>query len=77
METLKLIVRKKEKFVNIEIVDDGIGMDEKTLRNIFVPFFTTKEKGTGLGLAIVHRIVEEHHGDILLKVKKEKEQNLQ
>ena len=69
---IEINCKKEGKFVNVEIVDDGVGMDEKTLKNIFVPFFTTKEKGTGLGLAIVHRIVEEHHGDIFVESEKGK-----
>ncbi len=51
-------------FIHVTIRDTGIGMDDETARNLFNPFFTTKEKGTGLGLAIVKKIIEEHKGDI-------------
>ncbi|MGB9832639.1 MAG: ATP-binding protein [Caldisericum exile] len=55
--------------IRITVQDNGSGMDEDTIKNIFVPFYTTKEHGTGLGLAIVHRIVEEHSGKILVESK--------
>jgi signal transduction histidine kinase len=44
--------------VAVQIVDNGCGMSEETIRSIFDPFFTTKPNGTGLGLSIVHSIVE-------------------
>lgn len=50
--------------VEVEIADNGEGMDEQTRASIFNPFFTTKDQGTGLGLSIVHRIVENHHARI-------------
>ena len=53
-----------KKCVQIEITDNGHGIEKKFLSRIFDPFFTTKHTGTGLGLAIVHRIVEEHKGSI-------------
>ena len=46
------------KEVAVQIVDNGCGMSEETIRSIFDPFFTTKPNGTGLGLSIVHSIVE-------------------
>jgi two-component system, NtrC family, sensor histidine kinase PilS len=46
-----------QKIVRIAVRDTGKGFNEKTLSNIFTPFFTTKEGGSGLGLAIVNRIV--------------------
>ena len=44
--------------------DTGIGMDQETVRNIFNPFFTTKDKGVGLGLALTRKIIEDHRGTI-------------
>jgi signal transduction histidine kinase len=45
-------------FVEISVRDAGPGIAPQVLKNLFVPFFTTKEKGTGLGLAISQRMVE-------------------
>ncbi|NOQ51635.1 MAG: GAF domain-containing protein [Desulfuromonadaceae bacterium] len=53
-----------EAAVRIEVQDTGGGIPAKMMRNIFNPFFTTKEEGTGLGLPISHRIVEHHQGEI-------------
>ncbi|WP_319561011.1 ATP-binding protein [Marispirochaeta sp.] len=50
--------------LRISVSDQGCGMDQKTIQNVFNPFFTLKNKGTGLGLSIVHRIVQEHNGSI-------------
>ncbi len=44
--------------------DTGPGIRPETLKNIFNPFFTTKDKGTGLGLAITHKVITEHKGRI-------------
>lgn len=49
---------------NIEISDNGVGINEKNRTSIFVPNFSTKSSGTGLGLAITKKVIEEHKGDI-------------
>jgi signal transduction histidine kinase len=53
-------------FVRASFTDDGPGIPEEHMRNLFTPFFTTKEvgKGTGLGLSICHGIITEHGGRI-------------
>jgi nitrogen fixation/metabolism regulation signal transduction histidine kinase len=55
--------------LKITVQDSGHGMSEETQRNMFTPYFTTKEKGTGLGLAIVQQIVQEHDGSIAVESK--------
>jgi len=44
--------------------DTGVGMDENTTKNLFNPFFTTKDMGVGLGMALTHKIIEDHRGTI-------------
>jgi nitrogen-specific signal transduction histidine kinase len=51
-------------FVELNVADNGPGISQKVLENLFMPFFTTKEKGTGLGLAISQRIVQGAGGRI-------------
>ena len=51
-------------FLKLTFKDTGIGMDEETSKNLFNPFFTTKDKGVGLGMALTRKIVEDHRGMI-------------
>ena len=53
-------------------MDHGEGMDAETLRRLFEPFYTTKEKGTGLGMAIARKIAELHHGELIVRSQKGK-----
>lgn len=48
----------------IEVQDNGPGIAEENIENIFVPFFTTKRKGTGVGLSLSKKIMQLHGGDI-------------
>jgi len=50
--------------LEIAIRDEGLGIAKDDLKNLFIPFFTTKTAGTGLGLALVKKVVEEHYGKI-------------
>lgn len=51
-------------FLEVRFRDTGVGIPPGDLKNLFIPFFTTKEKGTGLGLPISQRIIENHGGTI-------------
>ncbi len=54
----------KNKTLSIRLSDNGDGISEKNMQQIFTPFYSTKTSGMGLGLAIVQRIVESHGGKI-------------
>ena len=51
----------------IIIEDDGYGFPEQSRETLTEPYVTTREKGTGLGLAIVKKIMEDHHGTLILE----------
>jgi signal transduction histidine kinase len=50
--------------VAVHVEDTGPGVDAATLRRLFEPLITTKERGVGLGLALVKRIAERHGGTV-------------
>jgi two-component system NtrC family sensor kinase len=61
--TLKT-VSLEDKFVEIRISDTGAGIAPQNLKNLFMPFFSTKKDGTGLGLSICYNIIKSHNGSI-------------
>jgi two-component system NtrC family sensor kinase len=63
---LRVITEPVEDHIRLIVEDTGVGMGPETLRQIFNPFFTTKEvgQGTGLGLSVVHGIITAHGGTI-------------
>jgi PAS domain S-box-containing protein len=56
--------RDGDNTVQVEVQDEGGGMDDETLSRLFEPFYTTKKTGTGLGMAISKKIAELHRGDL-------------
>jgi nitrogen fixation/metabolism regulation signal transduction histidine kinase len=50
--------------VIIAVTDNGDGIDEQTIEQIFIPFFTTKRDGSGIGLSLCRQIMTAHGGDI-------------
>lgn len=58
--------------IEIQVRDNGPGIETGVLTKIFQTFFTTKPRGTGLGLSIVRQIVDMHDGKIEVKSKSNK-----
>jgi two-component system, NtrC family, sensor histidine kinase HydH len=54
------VLSLKNSLVQVQVRDNGCGMQPDIVQSIFDPFYTTKSEGTGLGLSIVHRILESY-----------------
>ncbi|MBF0103465.1 MAG: histidine kinase, partial [Desulfobacterales bacterium] len=65
--TVTVSFNKESDTVNVEIIDEGIGIPPDVIDKIKDPFFTTKRNsgGTGLGLAISDRIIRDHYGSLV------------
>ena len=64
--SLSTACRQDTESIVVECRDDGIGIPPEIMKDIFKPFFTTKEvgKGTGLGLYVSYEIIKKHAGEI-------------
>ncbi|MCB0214260.1 MAG: response regulator, partial [Anaerolineae bacterium] len=54
-------------YVSLKVEDNGIGMDEATIKQVFDPFFSTKEQGHGLGLSATLGIMRSYGGAIYVE----------
>ncbi len=69
-------------YIEIQVSDTGIGIEQEKIPRVFEPYFTTKPagEGTGLGLALVHGVIKDHGGALSLssspRLPKEASENI-
>jgi len=69
---IEILVTQRDKWIDIAVADDGIGISSEDQKSIFDKFFqvpsaTPVPEGSGLGLAIAKRLVEQHGGKIVVE----------
>jgi signal transduction histidine kinase len=64
---IQIYSKKFKDNYSLIIKDNGIGMDEPTLQQLFEPYFSTKSSGMGLGLVITKKIIDDMNGRIFVK----------
>ena len=69
---IEIRMKELESMIQIEIEDNGQGIDEELFPKIFQPNFTTKSSGMGLGLAFVSNVIKNAGGTIDFRSEKEK-----
>lgn len=69
---INIITHSLKGYYYIEIIDNGIGMDEETLSKVKEMFYTTKVKGSGLGVSLSNEIIKAHQGTITYTSKLKK-----
>jgi len=65
--TVSVRLDTMNRCIAVQVADNGSGIEPEKINDIFTPFFSSKgQKGTGLGLAVARKVIEEHHGQILV-----------
>ncbi|GAB3198291.1 signal transduction histidine kinase [Pontibacter aydingkolensis] len=64
-----LVAKLQDEKVAIEVHDNGTGIPEEILENIFIPFFTSHKEGSGIGLSLSKHIILLHKGTIQVESK--------
>ncbi|GJM06898.1 MAG: hypothetical protein DHS20C10_06320 [marine bacterium B5-7] len=67
--SIRSYIEQTERYVIIAIQDNGIGLPEDIVNQVFSPFFSTKPQGMGMGLTICQTIVEAHSGRLEVSSK--------
>jgi two-component system, NtrC family, nitrogen regulation sensor histidine kinase NtrY len=60
-------IKTKSGSLEILVSDNGSGILEENMNQIFIPFFTTKEEGTGIGLSLSKHIMQLNEGHLMVK----------
>lgn len=61
---LRIKTRRNQDLAEVTIADSGKGISDADAPNLYMPFFSTKEKGMGLGLTVANRILRQHDGEL-------------
>ncbi|MDP2303516.1 MAG: HAMP domain-containing sensor histidine kinase [Ignavibacteria bacterium] len=65
---ISILIKENRNKIEIDITDNGKGIDIKRRKDVFRPGYSTKRRGWGLGLSLSKRIIEEYHnGKIFVK----------
>lgn len=67
---IKLSCKVEEGKTVIIVSDNGKGIEEKIMNQIFIPFYTTKKSGSGIGLSLSKSILKKHGGNLLVSSEK-------
>jgi two-component system nitrogen regulation sensor histidine kinase NtrY len=59
--------QRSGKRVLVKVEDNGTGISEELIDQVFVPFFSTKEQGSGIGLSLARQVMNNHEGSIQLE----------
>ncbi|MDM7922066.1 MAG: ATP-binding protein [Pyrinomonadaceae bacterium] len=73
---IRILVSEYRNWVKISVIDNGVGMSEKQLSNLFKPFYTSKPGGSGLGLVIVRKMLVTMAGTIEIESELDKGTNV-
>ena len=61
---IRISCKNNNDYFNITLEDNGIGIDNNTLKDMYKPFYTTKQDGTGLGVCFSKEVIDSHLGSI-------------
>ena len=54
LKNIDIEINQRRDYITVNLMDTGVGFNDKKTKDIIKPYYTTKEKGTGLGLSLIH-----------------------